>query len=179
MRFVSCSSRWAVRRGFASAMLPSVSRSAAASNFDEFPQDPLSLAGHWFSSDRAVLVASAHCARPRHDRGGLSERALRSTIPSKQPSRFLVSPPGSLAFAAARLMSPPITRSPIPTPPCMLSLLSIGVELCRHSSCSTCSRMSFAAMALTTSVWPCGLRLSFYLNGLRHKLGGVDGRYRD
>src|SRR5207245_11457950 len=80
------------------------------------------------------------------------------------------------SFAAARLMTPAYYSLSDSRTPMYLTVLSIGVNISLPLILLDMFHMSFAAMALTTSV-AMSLEAVFLFEGLRRKLHGLDGRY--
>ena len=160
---------------FASAMLPSVARSAALNNFNEFRKTlARSLAMVFLLTIPAslVLITLGRAA----DRRGLSERALRRVrhVAKRAGSGLLFAGAGGLYFGA-RNESRVLCASRCSHSNGGQCLLD-RAERCAASAFLRVWHMGFEALALTTA---CAVALECVALAecLRRKLGGLEGRY--
>jgi putative peptidoglycan lipid II flippase len=159
----------------ASAMLPSVSRSAAARNFGEFRTTlSRSLALVFFLTLPSALLL---IVLGRAMIGLIYQSGQFQFYDTQQTALALACyAVGLVAFAAARLMTPAYYALSDSRTPMYLAVLSIGVNIALPMFLLHVLHMSFAAMALTTSI-AMSLEAACLYEGLRRRLGGLDGRY--
>lgn len=159
----------------ASAMLPSVSRSAAAQNFNEF-RTTLSraLATVFFLTLPTSIVL---IVLGRAMIGAIYQSGHFELYDTQQTSVALACyAAGLVSFAAARVMTPAYYALSDSRTPMYLTMLSIGVNIALPLFLLNVAHMSFAAMALTTSI-AMSLEALCLFEGLRRKLGGLEGRF--
>jgi len=159
----------------ASAMLPSVSRSAASLNFGEFRTTlSRSLSVVFFltlpSSFLLIVLGRALI--------GVVYQSGHFEIYDTQQTALALAcyAVGLVSFAAARLMTPAYYALSDARTPMFLAVLFIGVNVALPLFLLNVLHMTFAAMALTTSI-AMSLEALCLFEGLRRKLGGLDGRY--
>ena len=159
----------------ASAMLPSVSRSAAAGNFDEFRTTvSRSLASVFFLTLPSSLLL---IVLGRAIIGAIYQSGHFQLYDTQQTALALACyAVGLVSFAAARLMTPAYYALSDSRTPMYLTMLSIGVNIALPLFLLRVMHMNFAAMALTTSIAMTLEAVSLF-EGLRRKLGGLDGRF--
>jgi putative peptidoglycan lipid II flippase len=159
----------------ASAMLPSVSRSAASLNFNEFRTTlSRSLSVVFFitrpTSRLRVVVGRALI-------GSVYQSGHFQLYDTQQTALALACyAAGLVSFAAARLMTPAYYALSDSRTPMYLAVLSIGANVALPLFLLKVLHMTFAAMALTTSI-AMTLEAVCLFEGLRRKLHGLDGRY--
>jgi putative peptidoglycan lipid II flippase len=159
----------------ASAMLPSVSRSAAARNFTEFKITlSRSLSLVFFLTLPASLVLIV-LGRPIV--GAIYQSGSFQLYDTQQTALALSCyATGLMAFAAARLLTPAYYALSDSRTPMYLTVLSIGVNLALPFFFLTVLHMTFAAMALTTSL-AMTLEAVLLFEGLRRRLRGLEGHF--
>lgn len=159
----------------ASAMLPSVSRSAAARNFNEFRTTlsrSLSVV-FFFTLPSALLLI----VLGRAITGSVYQSGHFQLYDTQQTAVALACyATGLVSFAAARIMTPAYYALSDSRTPMYLALMSIVLNIALPLILMEGLHMSFAAMALTTSIAMSVEALCLF-EGLRRKLGGLDGRY--
>ena len=160
---------------FASAMLPSVARSAAAQNFEEFRKTLSRSLSLVFLLTIPSSVALMMLGRPiigaiyqsgRFEAYDTSQTALALSYYSV----------GLLAYAAVKILNPAFYALADARTPMFASLLSIGVNVCLPLLLLNRFHFGFAALALTTS-FAVGIESLLLFECLRRKLGGIEGRY--
>jgi putative peptidoglycan lipid II flippase len=159
----------------ASAMLPSVSRSAASHNLNEFRKTlSRSLSVVFFLTLPSSLLL---IVLGRAIIGSVYQSGHFQLYDTQQTSLALACYATGLAsFAAARLMTPAYYALSDSRTPMYLAVLSIGANILLPLFLLNVLHMSFAAMALTTSI-AMSLEAVCLYEGLRRKLKGLDGRY--
>ena len=159
----------------ASAMLPSVSRSAASLNFNEFRTTlSRSLSVVFFLTLPSSLLL---IVLGRAITGSVYQSGHFQLYDTQQTAVALACyATGLVSFAAARLMTPAYYALSDSRTPMYLAVMSIGVNVTLPIFLLQVMHMSFAAMALTTSI-AMSLEAICLFEGLRRKLHGLDGRY--
>jgi putative peptidoglycan lipid II flippase len=159
----------------ASAMLPSVSRSAASRNFNEFRTTlSRSLSVVFFLTLPSSLLL---IVLGRAIIGSIYQSGHFQLYDTRQTATALGwYATGLVAFAAARILTPAYYALSDSRTPMYLAVLSIGANIAIPLFLLQVLHMNFAAMALTTSIAMSFEALCLY-EGLRRKLGGLDGRY--
>jgi putative peptidoglycan lipid II flippase len=159
----------------ASAMLPSISRSAAAHNFDQFKMTlSRSLSLVFFLTLPAAIILIV-LGRPIV--GAIYQSGHFQAYDTQQTSLALSCYAiGLIAFASARLLIPAFYALSDARTPMLLTLLSIGVNIALPLFLLNFLHMNFAAMALTTSL-AMTMEALLLFEGLRRKLGGLDGTF--
>lgn len=159
----------------ASAMLPSISRSAAARNFNEFRTTlSRSLALVFLLTVPASLVLIV-LGRPII--GAIYQSGHFQAYDTQQTAMALSCyAAGLVSFAAARLLIPAYYALSDSRMPMYLSVLSIFFNVSLPLFLLNVLHMNFAAMALTTSL-AMSLEALLLFEGMRRKLGGLEGRY--
>jgi putative peptidoglycan lipid II flippase len=159
----------------ASAMLPSVSRSAAAHDFNEFRKTlsrSLSVVFFLTLPSSLLLIVLGRALI-----GAVYQIGHFELYDTQRTSLALACYATGLAsFAAARLMTPAYYALSDSRTPMYLAVLSIGANILLPLFLLNVLHMSFAAMALTTSI-AMSLEAVCLYEGLRRKLKGLDGRY--
>lgn len=158
----------------ASAMLPSVSRSAASLNFNEFRTTlSRSLSVVFFLTLPSSLLL---IVLGRAITGSVYQSGHFQLYDTQQTAVALACyATGLVSFAAARLMTPAYYALSDSRTPMYLAVMSIGVNVTLPIFLLQVMHMSFAAMALTTSI-AMSLEAICLFEGLRRKLHGLDGR---
>jgi putative peptidoglycan lipid II flippase len=159
----------------ASAMLPSVSRSAASGNFNEFRTTvSRSLALTFFLTLPSSLILMV---LGRAVIGAIYQSGRFQLYDTQQTALALACYAAGLAsFAAGRLLTPAYYALSDARTPMYLAVLSIGANIALPLVLLHVLHMGFAAMALTTSI-AMSLESVCLFEGLRRKLKGLDGRY--
>ncbi len=160
---------------FASATLPSVSRSAAANNFDEFRKTLARSLGMVFLLTIPSSFALIILGRPII--GAVYQGGHFQVYDTQQTALALACYAGGLAaFASARVLSPAFYALSDARTPMIISVLSIGLNIAFPLFLLRVLHMNFAALALTTA---CAVALECLCLAecLRRKLGGLEGRY--
>jgi len=159
----------------ASAMLPSVSRSAASLNFNEFRTTlsrSLSVVFFLTLPSSLLLIVLGRALI-----GSVYQSGHFQLYDTRQTALALACyATGLVSFAAARLMTPAYYALSDSRTPMCLAVLSIGVNVALPLFLLKVMHMTFAAMALTTSI-AMSLEAVCLFEGLRRKLGGLDRRY--
>jgi putative peptidoglycan lipid II flippase len=159
----------------ASAMLPSVSRSAAAGNFAEFLTTLSRSLGMVFfltlpSSLLLIVLGRAMI-------GSIYQSGHFQAYDTQQTAVALACyATGLVSFAAARLMTAAYYALSDSRTPMYLSLLSIAVNVALPLFLLNVLHMNFSAMALTTSI-AMSLEALCLFEGLRRKLRGLEGSF--
>jgi len=159
----------------ASAMLPSVSRSAASLNFSEFRTTlsrSLSVVFFFTLPSSLLLIVLGRALI-----GVVYQSGHFQLYDTQQTALALACyAAGLVSFAAARLMTPAYYALSDARTPMYLAVLSIGANVALPLLLLKVLHMTFAAMALTTSI-AMSLEAVCLFEGLRRKLRGLDGRY--
>jgi putative peptidoglycan lipid II flippase len=159
---------------FASAMLPSVSRSAAAKDFNEFRKTTARSLTMVFllTIPSALLLMVLGKAMI----GAVYQSGHFVAYDTQQTAIALACyAAGLVSFASARVLTPAFYALSDARTPMYLTLLSIFANVALPLFLLDVMNMSFAAMALTTSI-AMTLESACLFEGLRRKLGGLEGR---
>jgi putative peptidoglycan lipid II flippase len=160
---------------FASALLPAVSRSASEKNFDEFRRTLSRTFSLVFLMTVPSSIGLAILGRPII--GAIFQGGRFDVYDTRQTavalSCFAI---GLLGYSATKILNPAFYALSDAHTPMYASLFSIVLNFGVAYSLLTWTRMGHAALALSTSVVAIGEAL-FLFERLRHKLGGVEGRY--
>ncbi len=160
---------------FASAMLPSVSRSATAKNFEEFRKTVSRSLELVFLLTIPSSVALILLGRPIV--GAIYQSGRFEAYDTRQTALALVCYSfGLLAFASVKILNPAFYALSDARTPMYASLLSIAVNACLPLLLLNYFHFGFAALALTTS-FAVTLESLTLFEILRRKLGGIEGRH--
>ncbi|HEY3939901.1 MAG TPA: murein biosynthesis integral membrane protein MurJ, partial [Bryobacteraceae bacterium] len=160
---------------FVSAMLPSVSRSAAAKNFDEFRRTLAHSLGMIFLLTIPSSLALIVLGRPLI--GAVYQSGHFQVYDTQQTALALACYSiGLVAYASARVLSPAFYALSDARTPMYISLLSILANIAIPLVLLKVLHMNFAALALTTAI-AVTLECLALAECLRRKLGGLEGRY--
>lgn len=160
---------------FVSAMLPSVSRSAAAKNFDEFRRTLARSMGMIFLLTIPSSLALIVLGRPLI--GAVYQSGQFQVYDTQQTALALACYSiGLVAYASARILSPAFYALSDARTPMYISLLSILANIAIPLVLLKVLHMNFAALALTTAI-AVTLECLALAECLRRKLGGLEGRY--
>ena len=160
---------------FASALLPSVSRSALEKNFDEFRRTLSRTFSLVFLMTIPSSIGLAILGRPiigaifqggRFDAYDTDQTAIALSC-------FAV---GLLGYSATKILNPAFYALSDAHTPMYASVFSIALNFGVAYSLLRWSHLGHAALALSTSVVAIGEAL-FLFERLRRKLGGIEGRY--
>jgi putative peptidoglycan lipid II flippase len=160
---------------FASAMLPSVARSAAANNFDEFRKTlARSLAMVFLLTIPSSLVLIV-LGRPLV--GAIYQGGHFNAYDTEQTAMALACySAGLVAFASTRILTPAFYALRDARTPMLISVCSISLNIVLPLLFLRVFHMHFHALAITTAC-VIGIECLFLAEALRRKLGGLEGRY--
>jgi len=160
---------------FASAMLPSVSRSAAASNFEEFRKT----LSRWLSMVFLLTIPSSLglVVLGRPIVGAIYQSGRFEAYDTKQTALALSCYAlGLLGYASVKILNPAFYALRDARTPMYVSVFSIALNLCIPLLLLNYFHLGFWALALTTAV-AVTLESMCLFECLRRKLGGMEGRY--
>ncbi len=160
---------------FAAAMLPSIARSAAADNFDEFRKTLSRSLGLVFLLTVPSSIGLIFLGKPII--GAIFQAGRFEAYDTRQTALALACYSiGLLAYASVKILNPAFYALSDARTPMHAALLSIAVNICLPLVLLNYFHFGFAALALTTSL-AVTLEALILLECLRRKLGGLDGRY--
>jgi putative peptidoglycan lipid II flippase len=160
---------------FASAMLPSVSRSAAVSNFEEFRKTLSRSLTMVFLLTIPSSLGLIVLGRPII--GAIFQSGRFGAYDTKQTAVALSCYAiGLLGYAGIKILNPAFYALSDARTPMYVSLVSIFVNFCIALVLLKRFHMGYAALALSTSVVAIVSSLCLF-EALRRKLGGIEGRY--
>jgi putative peptidoglycan lipid II flippase len=160
---------------FASAMLPSVSRSAATQDFGEFRKTLSRALGMVFLLTIPASIAFIVLGRPII--GAVYQSGHFQTYDTEQTALALACySAGLVAYASARILNPAFYALSDARTPMYMSLLSIIVNIGMPFFLLKVLHFNFAGLALTTA-FAVSLECICLAECLRRKLGGLEGRY--
>jgi putative peptidoglycan lipid II flippase len=160
---------------FAAAMLPSVSRSAASSNFDEFRKTLSRSLAMMFVLTVPSSLGLIILGRPII--GAIFQGGRFELYDTQQTATALsLYSIGLLGYAATKILNPAFYALSDAQTPMYISLVSVVVNLLAAITLTSYLHMGYAALALTTSVVAIVACLCLF-ELLRRKLGGIEGRY--
>jgi putative peptidoglycan lipid II flippase len=160
---------------FASAMLPSVARSAAANNFNEFRQTMARSLGMVFLLTIPSSVLLITLGRPLI--GAVYQSGHFDSYDTAQSALALgCYSLGLVAFTSARILSPAFYALLDARTPMIVSVCSIGMNVALPLLFLRVWHMGFEALALTTAC-TVGVECLVLAECLRRRLGGLEGRY--
>jgi putative peptidoglycan lipid II flippase len=158
---------------FASAMLPSVSRSAAAHNFNEFRKtlaQSLSMVFLLTIPSALVLMVLGKAMI-----GAVYQSGQFQVYDTRQTALALACyATGLVSFASARVLTPAFYALGDARTPMYLTVMSIAANVALPLFLLNVVHMNFAAMALTTAI-AMTLECACLFELLRRRLGGVEG----
>jgi putative peptidoglycan lipid II flippase len=159
----------------ASAMLPSVSRSAAAKNFDEFRRTLSRSLGMVFLLTIPASMAMIVLGKPII--GAVYQSGHFQIYDTEQTALALACySTGMVAYASARILNPAFYALADARTPMYMSLLSIIVNMALPLFLIKVVHLNFSALALTTA-FAMSLECVCLVGCLRRKLGGLEGAY--
>ncbi len=160
---------------FASAMLPSVARSAAANNFNEFRKTLARSLGMVFLLTIPSSLVLITLGRPMI---GIVYQSGHFNAYDTAQSALALScySLGLVAFTSARVLTPAFYALSDARTPMVVSVCSIAVNLALPLLFLRVFHMGFAALALTTAC-AVGLECLCWQNACGRRLGGLEGRY--
>ena len=160
---------------FASAILPSVSRSAAASNFEEFRKTLSRSIGMVFlltiPSCLGLVVLGRQIVGAIFQGGRFELYDTQQTAVAL--SCYAV---GLVGYAATKVLNPAFYALSDAKTPMFVSLTSIAVNIVAAELLLTQFHLGIAALALSTSLVAIFACVVLFLV-LRRRLGGIEGRY--
>lgn len=160
---------------FASAMLPSVARSAVASNFEEFRKTVSRSLSMVFLLTIPSSVVLILLGRPII--GAIYQSGRFQAYDTQQTALALACYSfGLLAYASVKILNPAFYALSNARIPMYASLLSIAINILLPLFLLNTLHFGFAALALTTS-FAVTLESLALFECLRRKLGGIEGRY--
>jgi putative peptidoglycan lipid II flippase len=160
---------------FASAMLPSVSRSAASSNFDEFRKTLSRSLTMMFVLTVPSSIGLIILGRPII--GAIFQGGRFELYDTRQTATALsLYAIGLLGYAATKILNPAFYALSDARTPMYISLVSVAVNFVAAITLTGYLHMGYAALALSTSVVAIVASLCLF-ELLRRKLGGIEGRY--
>jgi putative peptidoglycan lipid II flippase len=160
---------------FASAMLPSVARSAAANNFNEFRKTLARSLGMVFLLTIPCSLLLIVLGRPLIS--AVYQGGHFDAYDTQQTALALgCYAAGLVAFASTRVLSPAFYALSDSRTPMLLNLSSIATNVAFPLLLLRVFHMGFAALALTTAC-AVGIECVCLAECLRRKLGGLEGRY--
>jgi putative peptidoglycan lipid II flippase len=160
---------------FASALLPSVARSAAANNFNEFRQTLARSLGMVFLLTIPSSVFLITLGRPLI--GAVYQSGHFNSYDTAQSALALgCYSLGLVAFTSARVLSPAFYALLDARTPMIVSVCSIGMNMALPLLFLRVWHMGFEALALTTAC-TVGVECLVLAECLRRRLGGLEGRY--
>jgi putative peptidoglycan lipid II flippase len=160
---------------FASAMLPSVARSAAANNFNEFRKTLACSLGMVFLLTIPASAILITLGRPLI--GAVYQSGHFNAYDTEQSALALSCYSiGLVAFTSTRILSPAFYALADARTPMVVSVFSIVANVAFPLLLLRIFHMGFEALALTTAC-AVGLECLCLAECLRRKLGGLEGRY--
>jgi putative peptidoglycan lipid II flippase len=160
---------------FASAMLPSVARSAAAHNFDEFRTTLARSLGMVFLLTIPSSLVLITLGQPLI--GAVYQSGHFNAYDTSQSALALSCYSlGLVAFTSARILSPAFYALSDARTPMIVSVCSIAINAALPLLFLRVWHMGFEALALTTAC-AVGLECLVLAECLRRRLGGLEGRY--
>jgi putative peptidoglycan lipid II flippase len=160
---------------FASAMLPSVARSAATNNYNEFRKTLARSLGMVFLLTIPASLVLITLGQPLI--GAVYQSGHFNNYDTSQSALALSCYSlGLVAFTSARILSPAFYALSDARTPMWVSVSSIGINLALPLLFLRVWHMGFEALALTTAC-AVGLECLCLAECLRRKLGGLEGRY--
>jgi putative peptidoglycan lipid II flippase len=160
---------------FASALLPSVARSAAANNFNEFRTTLARSLGMLFLLTIPSSLILITLGKPLI--GAVYQSGHFNTYDTRQSALALSCYAiGLVAFAATRVLVPAFYALSDARTPMLISLSSIAANIALPLLMLRVWHMGFEALALTTA-FAVGMECVCLAECLRRKLGGLQGRY--
>jgi putative peptidoglycan lipid II flippase len=160
---------------FASAMLPSVARSAASSNFDEFRKTLSRSLAMMLVLTVPSSVGLIILGRPII--GAIFQGGRFELYDTQQTAMALsLYSVGLLGYAATKILNPAFYALSDAHTPMYISLVSVVVNFVAATTLTGYLHMGYAALALSTSVVAIVACLCLF-ELLRRKLGGIEGRY--
>jgi putative peptidoglycan lipid II flippase len=160
---------------FASAMLPSVARSAATNNFNEFRKTLARSLGMVFLLTIPSSLLLITLGQPLI--GAVYQSGHFNAYDTAQSALALSCYSlGLVAFTSARVLSPAFYALSDARTPMLISVFSIAVNLALPLLFLRVWHMGFEALALTTAC-AVGMECLCLAECLRRKLGGLEGRY--
>ncbi len=160
---------------FASAMLPSVARSAAANNFNEFRKTLARSLGMVFLLTIPSSLLLITLGQPLI--GAVYQSGHFNSYDTAQSALALSCYAlGLVAFTSARILSPAFYALSDARTPMLVSVFSIAINVALPLLFLRVWHMGFSALALTTAC-AVGIECLILAECLRRKLGGLEGRY--
>jgi putative peptidoglycan lipid II flippase len=160
---------------FASALLPSIARSAAASNFNEFRKTLARSLGMVFlltiPSSLLLIVLGQPLIGAVYQSGHFNSYDTAQT--GLALSCYAV---GLVAFSSQRVLIPAFYALADARTPMLISLSSIALNVAIPLLLLQVWHIGFEALAITTAV-AVGIECLCLAECLRRKLGGLEGRY--
>jgi putative peptidoglycan lipid II flippase len=160
---------------FASAVLPSVSRSLASNDLEQFRRT--------ISQSLAVVLvltipsALTLIVLGKPIVGAIYQGGRFNAYDTQQTALALACYAGGLmAFAAARVLNPVFYALSDARIPMLVSLVSVGMNVALPLLFLNIFHAGFASLALTTAL-AITLECALLLELLRRRLGGIDGRF--
>ncbi len=160
---------------FAAAMLPSIARSAAARNFDEFRKTLSRSLSLVLLLTIPSSIGLIFLGRPII--GAIYEAGRFEAYDTRQTALALACYSiGLFAYASVKILNPAFYALSDARTPMHAALVSIAVNICLPLVLLNYFHFGFAALALTTS-FAVSLEALILFECLRRKLGGIEGRY--
>ena len=160
---------------FASALLPSISRSAAVSNFEEFRKTLSQSLTLVFLLTIPSSLGLIVLGRPII--GAIFQSGRFDAYDTKQTAVALSCYSiGLLGYAGAKILNPAFYALSDARTPMYISLFSILVNIFMSVVLLKYFQLGYAALALSTSLVAIMSSLCLF-ETLRRKLGGIEGRY--
>jgi putative peptidoglycan lipid II flippase len=160
---------------FASAMLPSVARSAAANNFNEFRSTLAHSLGMVFFLTIPSSLLLIALGRPLI--GAVYQSGHFNSYDTEQTALALSCyAAGLVVFASTRVLTPAFYALSDARTPMLISVSSIAANITLPFLFLRLWHMHFEALAITTTC-AVGLECLCLAECLRRKLGGLEGRY--
>ncbi|MBV9300934.1 MAG: murein biosynthesis integral membrane protein MurJ [Acidobacteriaceae bacterium] len=160
---------------FAAALLPSVSRSAALNNFEQFRKTVSRSLGLVFLLTIPSSLGLIALGRPII--GAIFQSGRFDAYDTKQTAVALSCyAVGLLGYAGSKILNPAFYALSDARTPMYISLISVIVNLAVALLLLNVFHFGFAALALSTSSVAIVSSLCLF-ESLRRKLGGIEGRY--
>jgi putative peptidoglycan lipid II flippase len=160
---------------FASALLPSVSRSAAVSNFEEFRKTLSRSLALVFLLTIPSSLGLIVLGRPII--GAIFQSGRFDSYDTKQTAVALSCYAiGLLGYTGIKILNPAFYALSDAHTPMYVSLLSVLINFCMAVVLLKHFHLGYAALALSTSSVAVVSSLCLF-ESLRRKLGGIEGRY--
>jgi putative peptidoglycan lipid II flippase len=160
---------------FASALLPSVARSAAAGNFNEFRKTLARSLGMVFLLTIPSSLLLIVLGQPLI--GAVFQSGRFNSYDTSQTALALSCyAAGLVAFSSQRVLIPAFYALADARTPMLISVFSIGVNVAVPLLLLRVWHFGFEALAITTAV-AVGIECLCLAECLRRKLGGLQGRY--